>query len=156
MRFFWRVKPTKHHGYSVSANARTPFLSLFKLRDAKQPAASVAFVRFTLVLHVLRYRYVAKIFNPIVAWVSVNVVNNAGRPISGNVKPSQTTSSVSFAVYPDNSSLVWFYAARNHARDYFATSFYAPSKQPGVAVIPQNILQLVKTDVGFAHAATLA
>lgn len=60
--------------------------------------------RLPLVLSVSNPRYVAQIGNPIVRWVSVNVVNLLSGPFARNVQPSKSVGEVDFPLNRDFNS----------------------------------------------------
>ena len=150
MRFFGRIKPTNNGVRSVSANPSTPFFTTFQFRNTKKPTSFISGMCSFLVLNITRSGYISKVGKSIIARVAINVVNVVKRLLTRYIKPSKTTSGVTYFVDTNNRISFRLHVPGNSSRNNFATSFYFPSKNTCFGIVVQNSTQLSKCDFGHA------
>ncbi len=153
--FFGCVKPSKERAYSVCAYPRSPTFAAFHLRHSKQTARFVPRMGSFLVLNVTCSRHISKIVKRVISWVSVNVVNVAGRPIFGHVVPRQPASAVPYFVDPNDCVPLGFCVPSNRPQNNFSASLYLPSKNSGFRAVVQQCVQFSMCDVNARHAVSL-
>lgn len=156
MCFFRGVKPSYKPLYPICANSRTPSFTAFKFRHAQKTTCFVSFVRLFLILNILSGGNISKIAKRVIAWVAINMVNVAQRPITSHVKPRQSTSSISSFVDANNCVSFGPYVSRDCSRYNLAACFDAPSKMSSFWLVMQQFMQLFKCDVKMVHVTSLS
>lgn len=155
MRFLRSIKPSNQRMHAVCANPRAPSLAASQLRHTQQSAGFIPCMRSFLILNVACGRYVAQIFERVVARIAINVVYIACRPHAGHVKPCQTIGAVPLFIYANDAIPLGLNVSSNCSRNNFSTRFDAPNKVAGFGVVVQQCTQLVKCNVKMAHAISL-
>ena len=155
MRFLRSIKPSNQRMHAVCANPRAPSLAASQLRHPQQSAGFIPCVRSFLILNVACGRYVAQIFERVVARIAVNVVYIACRPCTSHVKPRQTIGAIPFFINANNAVTFRPNVPGNGSRNNFTARFDAPSKASCFGIVAQQRAQLVKCDVKMAHATSL-
>lgn len=122
---FRRFEQPKAFGYAVRAYACLK--SVFSFCHAKK-ARLVSPVRRNLILDIFGGRNVAQIIQPVIVWVSVNMVDVILRPFAVRVKPNQPMRSVALPVNTDHAVAKIIYCPRNAADHYASVSFDAPAQ----------------------------
>lgn len=93
-----------------------------------------------LVLAIHRAAYVAQVDEPIVALVSVNVIDLPDWPLSVNVKPSQSVLHISIAGIEQGSMSVDMVApCPSSGNGKLVSSFYAPNKYASRRIVVKII-----------------
>jgi hypothetical protein len=124
-RGFRRIKQAQTFSYAVRAYTRLKTVLSF---GYAKPPTTVAPVRRNLILDVFSGRDVAQVFQSIIVWVSVNVVNVVFRPFTIYVKPNQSVRPITLTVNADYAVPKVIYGSGNAANHYAAISFNAPAQ----------------------------
>jgi len=131
-------KQTKTFGHAVGAYARLK--TIFSLSYAKM-VHPISFMCNNLILNIFSGRNVPQIIQPIVVWVSVNVVNVVFRPFAMHVKPNQSVRPIELAVNTNNTVTKIIYASCNTTHQYASISFDAPAQNAACGVTSKQILK---------------
>ena len=137
-----RVKQAQTFSYAVRAYTRLKTVLSFSYAE---PTRTVAFVRGNLVLDIFSGRNVAQVFQPIIVWVSVNVVNIIFRPFTIYVKPNQSVRPIALTINADHAVSKVIYGSSDAANHYAAISFDAPAQHARSRIANK---QFFKTFIG--------
>ena len=124
MRFFWSIKKPQPHRLVINFNFCQPF---FVFASNARKTASICGSYAARVLRVLCNSCFSKVRKTIVASISVNVVNNVGRPNFINIKPRQTMCVKKTVIEPKHDIPV-FHTAPGLITRAALTSGHVPSK----------------------------
>ena len=136
--FFRRIEDAQTFGYAMSVYAR--FKTMFSLRHTEAPR-TVSAVRRNLILNVFGGRNISEIFQPVVVWFSVNVVDVIFWPSAVFVKPNQSMRPIALPVESNNAIAKIIYRPRNAANHYSSVTFDAPAQSAGCGVVTKQFFQ---------------
>ena len=135
MRFLWRFKQTYAYRSVIHFYFCQPFAVFFS--HAKKTAFTAP---ATSILRIFLVRNLAQIRKLIVGAVSIDMVNLICRPLTINVKPSQTVRQIQYVIQSDTYISVFHFAPR-HVAQSATTSNFSPRKQTSVWVIAQKFFK---------------
>ena len=141
--FFRRIKDAQTFGYAMSVYAR--FKTMFSSRHTETPR-TVSAMRRNLILNVFGGRNVSEIFQPVVVWFSVNVVDVIFRPSAMLVKPNQSMRPVALPVEPNNAIAKIVYGSRDAIHHNSAVSFDAPAQNAGRGVVTKQFFKALMSN----------
>lgn len=101
MSNFWIGKKSKMNMSFPNDYLGTPFGNILPPTDAKKSSGRV-FVGLGFVLPIDANWNIAKIFNSVVRFVAVNVVNGGDRPLSVNMEPNKSVNKVLPVINPSS------------------------------------------------------
>jgi hypothetical protein len=142
---------------SIGSNLHPPPIARLFPINASNTATVIA-SRGHLVLHIFRMSHIPKISQPVVRWVSVNMINFITRPVSINPKPSKPMGEIHTSKYTDIRPVVTFFrrssvsASCNRPDRRSVALLDSPCKYPGVWRVLQNIADLLRTYNRSAHS----
>ena len=146
MRFFWRTIVAKPFGFAIDGHTGSPFVLIPD--DAHKPRF-ISAVWFSDVLRIAVRAYYAKIYNPVVRFVAVDVINQPLGPFLVNMEPRESMSLV-HAPFNTNRDVSdsFFKAASNVASfDRFA-AVNSPNKHARFSVVVKNRSQVEPCEFG--------
>ncbi len=114
-------------------------------------AGLVSFVWLADVLRIAFRAYVTKICKSVVRFVSVNVVNQANRPIAGYVKPNDSVRFINFAADTDSRIAFGVNVSRNIASFDRPTWPNFPNQHASFSAVFKYFSQLFCGNIGLAH-----
>ena len=135
MRFLWRFKQTYAYRSVIHFYFCQPFAVFFS--HAKKTAFTAP---ATSILRIFLVRNLAQIRKLIVGAVSIDMVNLICRPLTVNVKPSQTVRQIQYVIQSDTYISVFHFAPRHVAQSATAPRF-SPRKQPRIGAIVEKFVQ---------------
>ena len=151
MGFFGRYERTKMDPLPIWQ--RNPRLELFADNANSQETRLVSGVSFPPVLSVDGKSGIAKIANSVVRPVAVDMVDDAARPFSMNVKPSKSVR-LSFFPHETDASIAFATCIPGNLPSFCKpTSVFTPSKNASFGIIVQQLFQecLHFCIVGVSH-----
>jgi hypothetical protein len=119
------IEQTQTFGHAVRTYARLK--TVFSFCHTKTPR-TVPSVRRSLILDIFGRRNVAQIIQPVIIWVSINMVDVILRPFAVRVKPNQPVRSVALPVNTDHAVAEIIYRPCNAADHYASVSLDAPTQ----------------------------
>ena len=135
MRFLWRFKQTYAYRFVIHFYFRQPFAVFFS--HTKKTAFTAP---ATSILRIFLVRNLAQICKLIVGAVSINMVNLICRPLTINVKPSQTVRQIQYVIQSDTYISVFHFASR-HVAQSTTPSRSSPRKQAGVGSVVEKLFE---------------
>lgn len=146
---FRRLKPTKANGFSVFHYLCSPTLRLAV--PANPCVARLVTAPHPSILEIFRNRNISQIFDGIICFVPVYMVDAPNRKNAVHVKPSKPMDGVKFVVNSnDNVSSVLF--ATGHATSFCIPYSNPPSKFPGIFVVVEKFFKSGCCKIVATHA----
>jgi len=146
--FFWTVKAaSKVFAFSINLYPCTPFFSVLNKRNSLVPRF-VGFADFS-VKTILLLSATPKIVCAIVGAITINMINNLGRPTTGYEQPSNTMSIIKPIINANPYISMRVDASRSISYFSFASSFSFPRKFSGFWIVIQKLKHSLGCDVCF-------
>ena len=92
------IKNTEVNSLSVDAYISLIFATFVRFANS---SVRILFWTFTFILHIFSTSAFAKVFNAIVQFILVNMIDIISRPLSGVIKPNQSMSKITASVNLD-------------------------------------------------------
>lgn len=145
----WGVEYAKVGELPSRHNACSPPVAL--LPDAKV-SGSIVGLRVPLVLHIFGLRNIAKVDEPVIGRVAVDVVNDAARPASGHVHPRNPVREVNLPVNRHLNAPGRILVSDNVANESNLPYTLSSGKNTSLRIVMDKLAKAICCNIGLDHA----
>lgn len=149
---FRALESAKTPALSVNGKLGNPALPFFAPTNAHE-AGSARLPWASLVLHVVPLRHITQVLDSVIRWVSVHVVNVAGRPDAMNIKPCQPVRGVSLSANHDVPVTSPMNGAGNVANFHSWIGAFCNSEDARFRAVVQEFAQTLRSE--FDHKSLI-
>lgn len=148
MSQFFGIKGSNVFTFPSNFDSSPPFIA------SSNHAKKTTFIGFCWALPVLKIngsRHISKIFNSVIRWIPVNVINMVFRPLSMNIEPNKPMLP-NPSVKSTNQSVSVFVESTAPAKSRLFSSSYFGNKVTSLGNILKGFSELFNCKIRIAHA----
>jgi len=106
------------------------------------------------VLHIFKLIGFSQVRQSIVTWIAINMIYSIGRPMSMNIKPSQTMGVTTMTHKTNSYSSIGGFSSSDVTNFGSSAVQFNPSKQSSIRIVMQELFKNFWGKIGFSHDAS--